>query len=259
VVQAFAQPDVYRSEGAKVPRGAVLEGPTGVGKTLLVHAMMNEIRAATGREVPYIPLRVGKVLEYRWGLEEKKLAGVFEYALRAGEAVIFIDEIDAMVRDRRHSDSHANDRLFSVLATGMDDLAKSGANVVVIAASNYPDSIDSALLSRFGRVIKVPPPDDDARRAIFDIHRNNAEQLAGRELFSPDFDINSFVTETKKLGFNGRDIEEIVQRLVRANVDIRLRGETPPLITTDAVREAVKAYEAIRKQNEPLGYATPGS
>lgn len=181
------------------PTGALLYGPPGTGKTLLARAIAGEA------EINFVEVAGPELLDRYVGESEKAVREVFERARQAAPAIIFFDEIDAVAASRAGggTDSGVSDRVVSQLLTELDQITDH-PNLVVLAATNRRDTIDSALL-RPGRLeshIAVPRPDAAARRAILEIH------LSGKPL-ADDIDRDELVGKTA--GYAGADIEAMVR------------------------------------------------
>jgi transitional endoplasmic reticulum ATPase len=190
-------PEVYEKMKAQSPKGILLYGPPGTGKTLLAKAVANE------SEANFISIKGPEFLSKWVGESEKAVRETFRKAKAASPSVIFLDEIDAVVPARGlGSDSHVTERVVSQILTELDGLEELN-NVVVIAATNRPDIIDPALLrpGRFDKIIEVPPPDEEARMSIFEIH------LDGKPV-SKDVSLKALAKETE--GFSGADISAVV-------------------------------------------------
>jgi len=188
------QPDLFKRMGIEPPRGILLYGPPGTGKTLLARAV------ATESEANFIAVKGPEMLSKWVGESERAVRETFRKARMAAPAIIFFDEIDAVVpmRGSGIGDSHVTERVISQLLTELDGLEKL-ENVVVIAATNRPDLIDSALLrpGRFDRLVLVPAPDKKARLEIFKIHTKGMP-------LAKDVDFEALAAETE--GYAGSDI-----------------------------------------------------
>jgi len=190
-------PDRFKKLGIKPPKGILLYGPPGCGKTLLAKAV------ATESEANFIAVR-GPELMSKWvGETERGIREVFRKARTAAPAIIFFDEIDALVprRGMGYADSGVTERAVSQLLTEMDGIAVL-EDVVVIGATNRPDILDPAILrpGRFDRLIYVPPPDEKARLEIFKIHTRNMP-------LAEDVDLEKLAKMTQ--GYSGADIEAV--------------------------------------------------
>jgi transitional endoplasmic reticulum ATPase len=158
--------DLFAEADVKPPKGILLYGPPGTGKTMIAKAV------ATTSEANFISIK-GPELISKWvGESEKGVREVFRKARQAAPCVVFFDELDAIAPRRgSEGDAHVTERVISQMLTELDGL-EDLKGVVVIAATNRPDIIDEALLrpGRFDRILEVPPPDNDARKQIFQIH-----------------------------------------------------------------------------------------
>ena len=158
-------PELFIRLGVEPPKGVLLHGPPGTGKTRLAQAVANE------SEAEFFTINGPEIMGSAYGESEKRLREVFEAASRAAPAIIFIDEIDSIAPKRTQVPGEAEKRLVAQLLTLMDGLEKR-ANLVVIAATNRPDAIDEALRrpGRFDREIVIGVPDQRGRREIIGIH-----------------------------------------------------------------------------------------
>ena len=158
-------PELFTRLGVDPPKGVLLHGPPGTGKTRLAQAVANE------SDANFSIINGPEIMGSGYGESEKRLREVFEEASRNAPAIIFIDEIDSIAPKRDRVPGEAEKRLVAQLLTLMDGL-ESRANVVVIAATNRPDAIDEALRrpGRFDREIVIGVPDENGRREILGIH-----------------------------------------------------------------------------------------
>lgn len=171
LVEFLREPDRFRRVGAQVPHGVLLMGPPGTGKTLLAKALAGEA------DVPFFSTSGSEFIEVFVGVGAGRVRKMFEAARKAAPAIIFIDELDSIGRTRGTGLGGGHDEreqtLNQILAEldGFDDRAA----VVVLAATNRPDVLDTALLrpGRFDRHVTLNLPDKTARRAILDIHAKN--------------------------------------------------------------------------------------
>jgi transitional endoplasmic reticulum ATPase len=158
-------PELFTRLGVDPPRGVLLHGPPGTGKTRLAQAVANE------SDAHFLLINGPEIMGSGYGESEKKLREVFEEAGKSAPSIIFIDEIDSIAPKRGQVHGEAEKRLVAQLLTLMDGL-HSRSNVVVIAATNRPDAIDEALRrpGRFDREIVIGVPDEAGRREILSIH-----------------------------------------------------------------------------------------
>jgi transitional endoplasmic reticulum ATPase len=161
-------PEIFDRLGIEPPKGVLLHGPPGTGKTLLAKAVANET------ESNFILLNGPEIMSKFYGESEKKVRDIFEDAEKNAPSIIFIDEIDAIAPKREDVQGEVERRVVSQLLTMMDGL-KSRGRVVVIGATNRPNSIDPALRrpGRFDREIEISVPDKAGRLAILKIHTRN--------------------------------------------------------------------------------------
>ncbi len=158
-------PELFTRLGVDPPKGVLLHGPPGTGKTRLAQAVANE------SDAEFFTINGPEIMGSGYGESEKRLREVFEEATRAAPAIVFIDEIDSIAPKRQNVPGEAEKRLVAQLLTLMDGL-EARANLVVIAATNRPDAIDEALRrpGRFDREIIIGVPDQRGRREILAIH-----------------------------------------------------------------------------------------
>jgi len=190
-------PEVFKRMGIRPPKGILLFGPAGCGKTLLARAV------ATESEANFITIKGPEVFSKWVGESEKAIREVFRKGRMAAPSVIFFDEFDSLVpkRGMSYGDSGVTERVISQLLTEMDGIVTL-ENVVVIAASNRPDIVDTAVLrpGRFDRLIYVPEPDQKARLEIFKIYTKDMP-------LAKDVDIPHLTDITRN--YSGADIEAL--------------------------------------------------
>ncbi|MCW3997679.1 MAG: CDC48 family AAA ATPase [Candidatus Bathyarchaeota archaeon] len=190
-------PGMFTKLGIKPPKGILLFGPPGCGKTLLARAV------ATESEANFISIKGPEVFSKWVGESEKAIREVFRKARMASPAVVFLDEMDSLAprRGLGLSDSGVSQRVISQLLTEMDGIVTL-ADIVVIAATNRPDIVDSAVLrpGRFDRLIYVPEPDEKSRLEIFIIYTKDMP-------LASDVDLIPLAAKTKY--YSGADIESL--------------------------------------------------
>jgi len=191
------KPELFKRMGINPPRGILLYGPPGSGKTLLARAV------ATESEANFISIKGPEIFSKWVGESEKAIREVFRKGRTAAPAIIFFDELDAIVprRGLGYADSGASERVISQLLTEIDGI-ETLQNVLVIAATNRPDILDPAVMrpGRFDRLIYVPSPDFESLKEIFKIH-------AGSMPLSKDVSLDELAK--KAHGYSGADIEAI--------------------------------------------------
>jgi len=188
-------PQLFKSIGIKPPKGILMYGPPGCGKTLIARAIANETGAF------FINVNGPQIMSKMQGDSEKNLRDIFEEAEKNQPSIIFFDEIDAIAPKREKAQGEVEKRVVSQLLTLMDGMSKR-SNVIVIAATNRPNSIDGALrrFGRFDREIDIGIPDEIGRLEILQIHTKNMK-------LDEDVDLESIAKDTH--GFVGADIAQL--------------------------------------------------
>lgn len=203
-------PQLFKTLGVKPPRGVLLYGPPGCGKTLLARAVANETGAF------FFLINGPEIMSKMAGEAEANLRKAFEEAEKNSPAIIFIDEMDSIAPKREKTQGEVERRVVSQLLTLMDGL-KGRGQVVVIAATNRPNSIDPALrrFGRFDREIDLGVPDEIGRMEILRIHTRNMK-------LDEDVDLKSISHETH--GFVGADLAQLcsesAMQCIREKMDI---------------------------------------
>ena len=191
--------DIFRKANTSPPKGILLYGQPGTGKTLLAKA------AATESGVNFISIKGPQLISKYVGESERGVREIFKTAKQASPTILFIDEIDSLVPQRgASSDSQVTERVISQFLTEMDGIEEL-KGVVVLAATNRPDLIDNALLrtGRFDLLFELPPPDKITRAAIFRIHTKNKP-------LNDDIDIQELAAQTENMV--GSDIAFICRK-----------------------------------------------
>ncbi len=202
-------PDKFRRMGITPPKGILLYGPPGTGKTLLAQAIASETN------MNFIAIKGPELLSKWVGESEKGIRRVFKRARMAAPAIIFFDEIEALVPQRGLDVSGVMDRVISQFLTELDGISRL-SDVIVIGATNRPDLIDRALLrpGRMDLLIYVPPPDKQARYHILKIHTRNMK-------LASDIDLTHIAEITEY--YTGADLAAVVREAamnaLRRNLD----------------------------------------
>lgn len=200
IVDFLKNPDKYTNLGGKIPKGALLVGPPGTGKTLLAKAVAGEAK------VPFFSLSGSDFVEMFVGVGASRVRDLFKQAKEKSPAIIFIDEIDAIGRARGKANfSGSNDErenTLNQLLTEMDGFG-TNTNVIVLAATNRADVLDTALMraGRFDRQIYVDLPDVRERKEIFEVHLRPLKKVAD------ELDTEFMAKQTP--GFSGADIANV--------------------------------------------------
>ncbi len=199
MIDFLREPNRYRSLGARIPRGILLSGPPGTGKTLLARAVAGEAG------VVFLSIAGSEFVELYAGVGASRVRGVFERARRHAPCILFIDEIDAVARQRSGGTSggaEERDQTINQLLVEMDGFTPSDG-IIVMAATNRIDVLDSAVLrpGRFDRQILVDPPDRSGRLAILRVHSR------GKPL-GPDVHLERAAAITT--GFTGADLANLL-------------------------------------------------
>ena len=230
IVDFLKEPKKFQEMGAKVPRGILLCGKPGTGKTLIAKAIAGEAK------VPFISMSGSEFIEMFAGLGASRVRKLFEKAKKISPCIVFIDEIDA-IGSRRTSSSGAeseNNQTLNQLLVEMDGF-ESDKTVIVLAATNRPDMLDKALLrpGRFDRQIVIAAPDLKGREEILKIHGKNKK-------FSSDIDFADIAADTA--GFTGAELENVLNESAIIATR-RKHGEITKQDLEDAVKKVTVGIE----------------
>jgi len=234
-------PEIFERLGIQPPKGVLLYGPPGTGKTLIAKAVANEVDAH------FITLSGPEIMSKYYGESEKGLREKFEEAEQNAPAIIFIDEIDAIAPKRAEVQGEVERRVVAQLLALMDGL-KGRGQVIVIAATNLPDSIDPALRrgGRFDREIEIGIPDKKGRMEIFQVHTRGVP-------LADDVKIEDFANSTH--GFVGADIallvKEAAMHALRKVIPQIKIDEDIPTEVLDQLRVTTEDLAEARKHVEP--------
>ena len=235
VVSYLNNRTLYQAAGAEIPRGILLEGPPGTGKTLIAKAIASECDAN------FISVAASEFVELFVGMGAAKVRNLFRQARENEPCIIFIDEIDAVGKQRGTGINAGNDEreqtLNQILAE-MDGFAQND-NVLIIAATNRRDVLDNALLrpGRFDRIINVPLPDKESRKSILGVHMQN-------KTFEENVNFDMFAELTA--GYSGAELKNLVNEAA-----INAVRELKTIISEKNLRDALeKLTIGIVKQND---------
>lgn len=224
VIEFLKEPKKFLKLGAKPPRGVLLVGPPGCGKTLLARAVANEA------DVPFFNLSGSEFVEMFVGVGASRVRDTFKKAKKNSPSILFIDELDAIGRQRGAGVGGGHDereQTLNQILTEMDGFKKKD-KVIVMAATNRPDILDPALLrpGRFDRQVTIDSPDIDARKEILEIHTRNKP-------LADDVDLREVAERTP--GFSGADLENLVNEAA-----IYMAMKEKDEITQDALLRSVE-------------------
>lgn len=237
VVEFLKAPEKYNKLGARIPKGVLLVGPPGTGKTLLARAVAGEAG------VPFFSISGSDFVEMFVGVGASRVRDLFDQAKKNSPCIIFIDEIDAVGRQRGAGLGGGNDEREQTLNQLLVEMDGFGANegVILIAATNRPDVLDPALMrpGRFDRQVVVSYPDVNGREAMLRVH-------ARKKPLAPDVNLKTIAKTTA--GFTGADLENLLNEaaLLAARKDKKA-------ITMDEIKEAtVKVVVGAEKKSKVM-------
>jgi cell division protease FtsH len=241
IVEFLKNPERYDKLGARIPKGVLLVGPPGTGKTLLAKAVAGEAG------VTFFSISASEFVELFVGTGAARVRDLFEQAKKQAPCIIFIDELDAIGKSRSNGNGFASggneecEQTLNQLLTEMDGFAAGNATVIVLAATNRPETLDSALLrpGRFDRQVLVDRPDLAGRLAILQIYAQKVK-------LAEDVDLNAIATRTP--GFAGADLANLINEA--ALLAARQQRET---VTQGDFKEAIERVIAgLEKKSRVL-------
>jgi transitional endoplasmic reticulum ATPase len=211
--------ELYGMFGREPGGGVLLYGPPGCGKTLLAKAIARESDAT------FIAPKISDIMNMYVGESEKRINEVFNYARSCERSVIFLDELDSIVP--RQGPSYAQ-RIKNELLQQMDGMYSKKENLLLLGGTNKSWRLDTALIrpGRLGKMIFIPPPDDDARKSIFEIH---LKKVSSKGMLSEDVEFEQLSLKTN--GFSGADIEQVCKEAVDVPLYEALKGASPRKVT----------------------------
>ena len=236
IVDMLKNPEKYKKQGAKIPRGVLFKGEPGTGKTLLARAIATEAQAS------FISCEASAFVNMYLGVGADKMRKVFATAKENAPAIIFIDEID-VIAQKRHSKFNSNhEETLNQFLTLMDGF-NSSDNIIVIAATNIPEVLDKAIIrpGRFDRVIEIPLPDRKARREILEVHARNKIFIDNKDEILDDI-------AKKTRGYSGAELANILNEAAIMTATREKEG-----ITKEEIEEAfIKTIFGISKEDKEL-------
>lgn len=234
IVEFLKDPKKYNELGARIPKGVLLVGPPGTGKTLLAKAVAGEAG------VPFYSISGSDFVEMFVGVGASRVRDLFETAKKNSPAIVFIDEIDAVGRQRGAGLGGGHDEREQTLNQLLVEMDGFGANegVIIIAATNRPDILDKALLrpGRFDRQVTVNYPDVKGREEILKVHAR------GKPL-APDVDLKTIAKSTA--GFTGADIEN----LLNESALLAARNNKKAITEADIEQATIKVIAGTEKKS----------
>ena len=234
IVEFLKNPQKFVQIGARIPKGVLLVGPPGTGKTLIARAVAGEAG------VPFLSISGSDFVELYVGVGASRVRDLFEQAKKNSPAIVFIDEIDAVGRQRGAGLGGGHDEREQTLNQLLVEMDGFGANegVIVIAATNRKDILDNALLrpGRFDRQVYVGAPDVKGREAILKVHARNKQ-------FDPDVKFSDIAKTTA--GFTGADLENLLNEAA-----LLAARRNKKLITQDEIEESLlKVVMGVEKKS----------
>ncbi|XP_017794673.1 PREDICTED: nuclear valosin-containing protein-like [Habropoda laboriosa] len=229
-------PEIFKQLGISPPRGFLLHGPPGCGKTLLAHAIAGELG------IPMLKVAAPELVAGVSGESEERIRELFEQALAIAPCVIFLDEIDAVAPHRATAQREMERRIVAQLLSCLDDLSlkENGIRVLVLGATNRPDSLDPALrrAGRFDHEVCLGIPDRDARANILAVH---TEKVA----LAPNVSLSTIASLTP--GFVGADLVALIREAAMAAVD-RILEDLNRSVQDNKSSEITKANTDAEKE-----------
>ncbi|MCY4054538.1 MAG: ATP-dependent zinc metalloprotease FtsH [Cyanobacteria bacterium MAG CAR3_bin_5] len=240
IVDFLKKPQRYTVLGAKIPRGVLLVGPPGTGKTLLSKAVAGEAN------VPFFIISGSEFVELFVGAGAARVRDLFEQAKKKAPCIIFIDELDAIGKSRSGSmgvvgGNDEREQTLNQLLTEMDGFNVSDKPVIVLAATNQPETLDAALLrpGRFDRQVLVDRPDLSGRRTILEIYGNKVK-------LDPSVDMESIAAATS--GFAGADLANLVNEAAL----LAARADRKTVIQGDLQEAIERVVAGLEKRSRVL-------
>lgn len=249
IVEFLKSPDRFQRLGGKIPRGVLLVGPPGTGKTLLARAVAGEA------DVPFFSMSGSEFVEMLVGVGASRVRDLFETAKKSAPCIIFIDELDAVGRERGAGLGGGNDereQTLNQVLVEMDGFDPHQA-IIVLAATNRPDVLDPALLrpGRFDRQVVVDRPDRAGREAILQVHAHDVplapdvklDVIAGSTVGMVGADLANLVNEAA-LTAARRNLDQVTHACFEEAMDRVMMGAERPLVLSPVERRVTAYHES---------------
>ena len=238
IVDFLKNPKKYKDMGATLPKGAILYGPAGTGKTMFAKAIAGESK------VPFMYVSGSEFVEMYVGVGAARVRDMFAKAREASPCVVFIDEIDAVGKKRSNSDKNSErDQTLNQILVEMDGFNSIGSDVIVIGATNRLETLDDALLrpGRFDKHVSVDLPDKEGRTKILDLCLDKLPYL------EPDINVERLAKKT--VGFSGADLTNVVNESALLAVKDGLSKINQDCLETAIEKVAYGSEKKSRKQD----------
>lgn len=234
IIHPLTHAELYRAYGKAIGGGILMYGPPGCGKTLLARATAGEINA------DFISVGISDVLEMWIGSSERNLHALFEQARARKPCVLFFDEVDALGASRIDMRQSAGRQIINQFLSELDGVQYSNEGVLILAATNAPWHLDSALRrpGRFDRILFVPPPDPVARASVLRV------MCQGKPVGMIDFEL----VAKKSVEFSGADLKAVIDLAVEDKLREAMRTGVPaPLATSDLLGALVRVKPSTKE------------
>uniref|UniRef100_T1JFM4 AAA+ ATPase domain-containing protein n=1 Tax=Strigamia maritima TaxID=126957 RepID=T1JFM4_STRMM len=242
-------PELYSKFGIKPPRGILLHGPPGCGKTMLANAIAGEL------DLPLIQITSTELVAGISGESEERIRDVFDKAVSIAPSVLFIDEIDAVIRKRESAEKGMEVRVVTQLAACMDDLNNQDAKsqVLVVATANYPDTMDQSLRrgGRFDHEVNVPIPNEEARMKLLNV-------LCKTINLDPDMDFKKVLESSKcnmEIDSDTREARKL-NAIARLHSDSLFSSEETDRLCVMKLRDFENALKIVQPSLKREGFTT---